>query len=77
MPLQGSGLIWMSQIRDEFRPGQAVTDFYSYYRNHGIITGNPEMPIGFRGSDPIWFSNFHGAYRSYGGAWGSGKPGIL
>ena len=26
---------------------------------------------------PIWFSNFHGAYRSYGGAWDQGSPGTM
>lgn len=77
MALPGSGIIWMTQIRDEFRPGQAVYDLYSYYKGHGIIGNNPEnarIQI-----DPnhgsISFSQFHGALKSYGGAWDQGTPG--
>ena len=75
MALPGSGLLWMTQIRDEFRPGAAVYDLYSYYRNHGIITNNANNAnIPWIGS-MIWFSQFHGAFKANAGSWDQGTPG--
>ena len=75
MALPGSGLLWMTQIRDEFRPGAAVYDLYSYYRNHGIITDNAHNAnIPWIGS-MIWFSQFHGAFKANAGSWDQGTPG--
>ena len=75
MALPGSGLLWMTQIRDEFRPGAAVYDLYSYYRNHGIITDNADNAnIPWIGS-MIWFSQFHGAFKANAGSWDQGTPG--
>ncbi len=75
MALQSSGIIWLSNIRDEFRPGQPVTDLNAYYRNNGAITGNPEnFGIPMAGS-PIYMSQFYGATRAVAGSWDQGTPG--
>ncbi len=76
MPLQTSGIIWLSQIRDEFRPGQGAVDLNSYYRDTGVITGNPENnSIPARAQGSISMGQFYGAIRAAAGAWDQGSPG--
>lgn len=64
MALQGSGVIWLSQIQAEYGgPNYWLT---TYYRGAGYVTANNGgVPTG----GAIWFSQFYGTFKAFEGSY--------
>lgn len=71
MALPASGLIWMSQIRDEFGNWGPPNYLSHYYRGQLTTANNLGVPTG----GAINFGQFHGAQRSVAGSWSRTSPG--
>ncbi len=71
MALPSSGLIWLSQLRDEFGNWGPPNYLTHYYRGALTTANNLSVPTG----GAIYFSQFHGAQRSVAGSWSRTAPG--
>lgn len=71
MALPSSGLIWISQLRDEFGNWGPPVYMSHYYRGALTTANNLNVPTG----GAIYLSQFHGAIRSVSGSWSRTSPG--
>lgn len=70
MALPSSGLIWLSQLRDEFGNWGPPNYLTHYYRGALTTANNLGVPTG----GAIYLSQFHGAQRSVAGSWSRTSP---
>lgn len=71
MPIPSSGLIWLSQLRDEFGNWGPPNWLSHYYRGALTTANNPNVPTG----GFIAMSQFYGAEKPTPGSWGVATPG--
>jgi hypothetical protein len=73
MALPSSGLIWLSQMRDEFGNWGPPNWLTHYYRGQLTTTNNTNVPT----SGAIWFSQLHGAVKPVPGSSNYVNPGTF
>lgn len=71
MALPSSGMIWLSQMRDEFGNWGPPNWLSHYYRGQLVTTNNLNVPTG----GAIWFSQLHGAVKATPGSANYVNPG--
>lgn len=73
MTLPSSGMLWMSQFRDEFGNWGPPNYLSHYYRGQLTTANNTNVPA----SGPIYFSQFFGAVKPVAGTRDYASPGTF